>query len=150
MNQKTHEPGAGDANWDPSYNSWIQCVHPCCSRCSGEQDDDPDHDAAGADSSPEWVKSAELATATKSRVQATKEDHEQQAQKEPQENQHHGGESPQPKARTTPQKSKQDHEQAAVHDEARTPCGAEIKTHRCVETPSPSAPSDNTGRCHKP
>jgi hypothetical protein len=86
MNQKTHEPGAGEANWDPSYNSWTQCVYPYSSRCSGEQDDGPDHDAAGADSdadsSPdpeEWVKSARLATTTEVRVQATEEDHEQQA-----------------------------------------------------------------------
>jgi hypothetical protein len=64
----------------------MQCVHPYCNRCSGEQDDDPDHDVAGAnsdaDSSPgpeEWVKSVELATATESRVQATEEDHEQKA-----------------------------------------------------------------------
>jgi hypothetical protein len=93
MNQKTHEPGAGDRNWDPSYNSWTHCVHPYCSRCSGKQDNGLDHHAAGADSnadsSPdpeEWVKSAELVTTTESRVQATEEDHEQQAQKEPQEN----------------------------------------------------------------
>jgi hypothetical protein len=82
MNQKAHEPGAGDTNWDPSYNSWMQCVHPCCSRCRGEQANDPDHDAAGADSSPdpeEWVKLVELATATASRVQAIEEDDEQQA-----------------------------------------------------------------------
>jgi hypothetical protein len=43
-----------------------------------------------------------------------------------------------------------DHEQAAVHGGARTPCGAKIRTHRHAETPSPSAPSDNTGGCHKP
>jgi hypothetical protein len=82
MNQKAHEPGAADANWDPSYNSWTKCDHPCCSRCSGEEDDDPDHDATGADSGPdpeEWVRSAELATATETREEATEEDHEQQA-----------------------------------------------------------------------
>jgi hypothetical protein len=50
---------------------------------------DPDHDAAGADSdadsSPdpeEWVKSAKLATATASRVQATEEDHKQEIRAE--------------------------------------------------------------------
>jgi hypothetical protein len=78
------------------------------------------------------------------------EHHEQEAQKEPQENQHHGGESSQPGAQTALQKSEHDHEQAAAHGEARTPCGAEIRTHRCAETPSPSAPSDSTGRYHKP
>jgi hypothetical protein len=57
----------------------------------------------------------ELATATKSREQAMEEDHEQQIQKEPQENQHHRGESPQPEAQTAPQKSEHDHEQAATH-----------------------------------
>jgi hypothetical protein len=59
MSQKPREPGAGDADWDPSYNSWTQCVHPCRSRCSGEEGDDPDHEAAGADSDAvpdEWVK----------------------------------------------------------------------------------------------
>jgi hypothetical protein len=81
MNQKTHEPGADDANWDPSYNSWMQCVHPYCSRCSGEQDDDAAGADSDADSSPdpeEWVKSAELAIASESRVLATEEDHERQ------------------------------------------------------------------------
>jgi hypothetical protein len=33
------------------------------------------------------------------------EHHEQQAQKEPQEDQHHGGESPQREAQTAPQKA---------------------------------------------
>jgi hypothetical protein len=59
MNQEPHEPGAGDADWGPSYNSWTQCVHPCCSRCSGEKGDDPNHEAAGADFDAvpdEWVK----------------------------------------------------------------------------------------------
>jgi hypothetical protein len=83
MNQKAHEPGTANTNWDPSYNRWTQCDHPCCSRCSGEEDDDPDHEAAGANSDAdlvpdpeEWVKLAELATATESREQATEEDHE--------------------------------------------------------------------------
>jgi hypothetical protein len=77
------------------------------------------------------------------------EHHEPQAQKEPQEDQHHGGESPQHKAQTAPQKAEHDHEQAAAHGGARTPCGVEIRTHRRAETLSPSAPSGNTGRCHK-
>jgi hypothetical protein len=109
MNQKPHEPGAGDADWDPAYNRWTQCVHPCCNRCSDEEGDDPDREAAGADSD-EWVKQAEQATATKAREQATVEHHEQQAQKEPQEDQHHGGESPQREAQTAPQKAEHDHE----------------------------------------
>jgi hypothetical protein len=52
----------------------MKCEHPYCSRCSDEEDDDPDHDVAGADSDAdsgpdpeEWVRSAELATATESR-----------------------------------------------------------------------------------
>jgi hypothetical protein len=76
-----------DAKGDPSYNRRPKCGHPCCSRCSGEEDDDPDHGAADAESGSdleEWV-SAALKTAAESRGQTAEEDHEQQAQMKPQE-----------------------------------------------------------------
>ena len=70
--------------------------------CSDVVDEchDPDHDP-GPDPE-EWVKGAEQWTVKESIKQATKEDHGQQAQKEPQANQHHVDESPQHEAQTVP------------------------------------------------